>query len=223
MQAQQTGRMANSSYTKLFFPCSENGADVNAVDVIRVATQSDSATLPGDGLKIAAPLVLATSALGSGTLPEIPATSDFIVFAVAGAFTATGGVTLGNSGLGDKVVVVTQSGGVTIKTATEEIIWSAAMVDTVNPVGYSIACKRGEDLEFIQGSSAPVAPVSVDTQLTEAFAPDDHMALAFSDVYGVAIFEFPNGMPSDYKEAVAWMGEKWAVGQKVIWPAWEDK
>lgn len=42
--------------------------------------------------------------------------------------------------------------------------------------------------------------------------------------YGVAIFHFAN-LPSDgdMRSAIAWMYERWIVGEKVIWPGWKGR
>lgn len=39
-------------------------------------------------------------------------------------------------------------------------------------------------------------------------------------LYGYALFEFTNGIPSDYILACTWMAQEWKRGNKVIWPAW---
>lgn len=38
--------------------------------------------------------------------------------------------------------------------------------------------------------------------------------------YGIALFVFDNGLPSDFKEALRWMRDQWIAGNKVIWPNW---
>lgn len=38
--------------------------------------------------------------------------------------------------------------------------------------------------------------------------------------YGIAIFVFDDGLPSDFKEALRWMKDQWVAGNKVIWPNW---
>jgi len=39
-------------------------------------------------------------------------------------------------------------------------------------------------------------------------------------VNGMALFIFPDGLPSDYAEAASWMGNQWLANNKVIWPRW---
>lgn len=38
--------------------------------------------------------------------------------------------------------------------------------------------------------------------------------------YGIALFVFNTGLPSDWKAALRWMRDQWLVGNKVLWPAW---
>ena len=38
--------------------------------------------------------------------------------------------------------------------------------------------------------------------------------------YGLALFQFSDGLPSDYKEALRWMKAQWQAGNKTIWPDW---
>lgn len=40
--------------------------------------------------------------------------------------------------------------------------------------------------------------------------------------FGIAMFVFDAGLPSDFKEALRWMRDQWIAGNKVIWPAWAD-
>lgn len=44
-----------------------------------------------------------------------------------------------------------------------------------------------------------------------------HQALKLN---GMALFIFPDGLPSDYAEAASWMGNQWLANNKVIWPRW---
>jgi len=44
-----------------------------------------------------------------------------------------------------------------------------------------------------------------------------HAALKIN---GMALFIFPDGLPSDYAEAASWMGNQWLANNKVIWPRW---
>lgn len=39
--------------------------------------------------------------------------------------------------------------------------------------------------------------------------------------YGLALFVFDNGLPSDYKQALRWMRAQWIAGNKVLWPGWK--
>lgn len=38
--------------------------------------------------------------------------------------------------------------------------------------------------------------------------------------YGIALFAFADGLPSDFKQALRWMREQWITGNKVLWPGW---
>lgn len=38
--------------------------------------------------------------------------------------------------------------------------------------------------------------------------------------FGLALFVFKDGLPSDYKQALRWMRDQWVAGNKVIWPDW---
>jgi len=38
--------------------------------------------------------------------------------------------------------------------------------------------------------------------------------------YGIALFVFDNGLPTDFKQALRWMRTQWLAGNKVIWPGW---
>lgn len=38
--------------------------------------------------------------------------------------------------------------------------------------------------------------------------------------FGIALFVFENGMPSDWQDALRWMRQQWKVGNKVLWPGW---
>ena len=217
-----TARMASSSYTKLFFPCSEDGPDVDIVDVIGTVTQSETGVQPGTGLYINAPFDATSEALGSGVFPTIAATSDFMIFSVVSNSNITGNITFGDNLAGQRCFPFLQSGAVEIHTATESVIFNEPLTDATAITGYAMVCKRGEDLEYHDGPTVN-SPSSVNKRLTEAFTPAAEMVLGFSYIYGMAIFEFVNGIPSDYVEAIAWMAPRWAVGQKVIWHAWVNK
>lgn len=43
-----------------------------------------------------------------------------------------------------------------------------------------------------------------------------------NDYYGIALFVFDSGLPSDFKDALRWMKEQWIAGNKVIWPGWAN-
>jgi len=40
--------------------------------------------------------------------------------------------------------------------------------------------------------------------------------------YGIALFVFDSGLPSDWREALRWMRGQWLAGNKEIWPAWQN-
>jgi len=50
--------------------------------------------------------------------------------------------------------------------------------------------------------------------------PNDCMRATNVAVYGYALFEFENGLPSDQLLACTWMAQEWKRGNRVIWPGW---
>lgn len=54
----------------------------------------------------------------------------------------------------------------------------------------------------------------------EQFVVGTNILAGDNDYYGIALFVFDNGLPSDFKEALRWMKSQWVAGNKVIWPDW---
>lgn len=61
----------------------------------------------------------------------------------------------------------------------------------------------------------PTFDVGTITKITAASAVP-----AANDYYGLALFVFNSGLPSDFKQALRWMKAQWIAGNKVIWPGW---
>lgn len=224
----KTGRMASSSYTALFFPCSENGSNVDPTDVIRGAVYPPGVANSGDGTKITQGIESGSITISAGSFPTISATQSFMVFFVADPTAIPGGCRVnygdasaseyiwynqfGTGGVPEMQIVTSDSGGTVSVTAIEQLANA--------PQGISLALDRGNNLECLYDGVVKGSVADPGGSLNPAA---DEMTMSHGDFYGLALFIFDDGLPSDYKEASAWMASRWAVGQKVIWPAWEIK
>jgi len=96
--------------------------------------------------------------------------------------------------------------------------------DDTDPHGYGMIVDR--DLALARFSVDGVVETAKDTDITTWVNSDmsmtDEMQVSNADFYSAALFVFPDGIPDDYPEALAWMSEQWALGRKLIWPAWEN-
>jgi len=108
------------------------------------------------------------------------------------------------------VSVVTSDSSVTI--------WSLTVADTTNPHGYAVAINRGVNTEYlVDGVVTGTAAAAVTGTINP---PVNELGFSHADFYGMALFVFEGSLPSNYKEALAWMSARWAIRDKSIWPAW---
>lgn len=213
----ETGLMTRSKYTKAFFPCSENAADVNPVCAVNGATYSPNGVALGNGLKVVIDSQVATVPLTGGTIPDIAEDESFILFCVAGGI-SNSAIGLGDATSGSRAMFLEAPKTLNVvtdkKTAT---LADITLTDAAGIHGYSIVCDRGGNVEFVEDgtvNSSVAAPSGAITWGQEAIFPT-------GDVYEFVLFVFSDGIPSDYLEALPWMAEKAAVGQKIIWTPWD--
>ena len=69
------------------------------------------------------------------------------------------------------------------------------------------------------------SPLSVTQTLcntTTMWAPNPCLRFAKMALYGVAIFEFSNGLPADWLAASQWMAQRWklSASERVVYPPW---
>jgi hypothetical protein len=216
-----TARMASSSYVKLFFPCSENGADVNPVDVILGATTAFTGVNAGNGLKVTETVQAASTTISAGTFPTISATQSVIMFAVMGAWAGAGSLVYGDTSTGSRILMQPQFAPNSVSITTSDSssgITGLTVADTTNPHGYAVAINRGVNCEYLVDGVVTGTPGNAVTGTLNP--PVNELGFSHADFYGMALFVIEGSLPSDYKEALAWMSARWAIRDKSIWPAW---
>lgn len=222
----QTGRMASSSYVKLFFPCSESGSNVDPVDVILGATYPPAQANTGNGLMINQGTEAGAITISAGSFPTISASQSFILFFVMDGGSGLEQVAYGDTSSGQRIFwnyFISSLSEVSVVTSSGQVqLTGVTAPDISNIHGYAIA--RDASARTIKHLIDGVQNGNTGTDLGGTLNPPiNEMMLNGGDFYGVALFVFDGPLPSDYQEALAWMSPRWAIGQKVIWPAWETK
>ena len=53
-----------------------------------------------------------------------------------------------------------------------------------------------------------------------AINPIEELYITGAGIYGMAMFEFANGFPSDWDTGLEWMRVQWLAGNKILYPSW---
>lgn len=103
---------------------------------------------------------------------------------------------------------------------SQDVIDSYAVDESGSAITTSIEYQSG--LGDIAGGMPGVWPASA--EIADVPTPDSlqvGLGLAAEiHYYGIALFVFDDGLPSDFKAALRWMKAQWSAGNKVIWPSW---
>lgn len=228
----KTGRAANSSTCKMFMPMKENGADVNPLDAIGGITYPSSVTSAGDGSSITFGADVAATITG-GTFPVIGANDSFIIMYEASVMNTTAsGIEYGDVAVDSSVSLSTSfsSETMTLKIADAApgahtfIITSADITDYTAPQGFAFAVDRTKHTaEFLVNgvTSSDVTDISAASGVA-LLQSNQKMRIRGLKCHGLIVFVFENqGLPSDYKAALASMGASFAINDMRIWAAWE--
>ena len=161
MQAQQTGRMANSSYVGLFFPCSEEDGvtGVAPLDVILSALSAQSGSNPGDGLKVTIGAQAAATTITSGSFPTISATQSCILFSVLDISLGFSITSHGDATAGERIVYTQSTTTVDVEASGGTAVISDATAGT-GIHGRAVAVNRGGNVEYLVDGVVVGTPVA---------------------------------------------------------------
>lgn len=216
---------ANFPALKHFFQCDEAAGATSMTDIIGGVVIPVAALTKPDANSIA-PNTAADVALTSGAWVA-PGSTDTLVFAVAQA------------GIGSKIAAGETNGVPTGFFLSGQLTTGIAGDNTTSISGtpltggavYGIGMKIefGGNLTTFEvigsGASAYSAKAGVAmTGLDSIPTVPASAALTFlTSLYGWAIFQFADGIPSDVASAVTWMTRSWIAGEKVIYPGWKGR
>lgn len=232
----KTQRIANSSYAKLFFPCSENGADVNPVDVIRGCVSALSGVNAGNGLRVVQTTQAGSTTVTGATLPTLLASDSCLLFVVAGTLEVDGfsgtNICYGDRTASIGIRLLTTFGStsctvnfgissITFTNVTAAIPYSAGYGATVYGIGILIDKTARTAKLFINGvQKGDTMPITA-AQAAIAFNPAvNEIDCDNCHEYSYQFYVFPSGAPSDVAEAQVYMSAQHNLGNKVGWDAW---
>lgn len=220
-----TARLASCSYLKLCFPCAENGANVDPVDIIRGAVYPPGQANTGNRLYINQGAEAGSITISAGTFPTIAANQSFILMAVLGGFSGIDQFAYGDTASGARIfwnwfisslaLDIVFSGGQVTQSAI-------AVADTTNPHGYAI-CRDA----VARTIKHRVDGVQTGNTMTDPGGtlnpPVNELIMNGANFYSYCLFVFDGALPVDHPEALAWMSTRHALGDKSVWAAWRTE
>ena len=215
----KTNKLVGVNCVRMFFPMSENGADVDPVDIIRGITLDNSVSLNvGDGTEVTFGAELGALAITAGTLPRIAADESFILL-ITMANWGTGGVFgLGDLASGSRLVINDTGTTATIVTDSETVALSGlALADQVNPHSYALACNRGVNTEFIVDGVVDVTGAAAAGAVN--FGSDEIGAINLEG-YSVILLGFAGTLPPTYLADLAWWAPYLSVNAFILPDNW---
>ena len=166
-----------------------------------------SGTLSGANNDFAVPL----SAIG---------TNDFLLVIGGNSSSAFSNMKIGNAAGSEYVDIINTAGNSTVVGGSGTTTITSAGFPSSGSQSYALAREASPDETgiYIDGT-VDNAAVNDAAGYIAAFTQVISWNSALK-LNGMALFIFPDGLPSDYAEAASWMGNQWLANNKVIWPRW---
>jgi len=219
---------ANFPALQHFFPFDEaSGATTITDSVGGVVITPDSLTV--DGTKASVITCGADTALTSGSWAA--AGTNEVLMCVMGTWTDAGTYDLAigsQAGAGVRYrmfeTVRIFDDGTTNLTDTTDI------ADGTDAIAYMYSDTTSATKGIYTGTAAAAGDTAVGgtgdgtAQVASLAAPSDLITLdTFTNVYGIAIFHFATTpIAAEVSQALLWMRNEWAVGNKTIYPGWKN-
>lgn len=223
---------------KHFWQCSQSDiTNKYLADAVGTVNLNAAGIAAGTDSYSVAPNQAASGSTKSGTITP-PNGKQFMLFSV-GKFGANG-FTLGDTSSGPGINL-NQGASNSVAAASGKLYPGTAMTNSSSIYGRALIVTNYNSATGMQtlqcDTSATYTAETATTTANDSLASGvalsaDNLAslegasnkwacsATVTSLYGAALFIFANGLPSDYRSAIAWMTYQWSIGNKVIYPGW---